>query len=63
MLAFKRCTVAVEECLQKVLVKVYSVDSEVFKNYKFKEVVGLFEEACVELHKVNFLEMLPSFCK
>ena len=52
MHCYREAMSCLEQSLGKILVKVYSVESETFRNYKFKDVSRVFEDVISEMHKL-----------
>ena len=63
MQVFRNTLSQLEGSLEILLVKIYAVDSETFKNYKFKEVARMFERLVVELQTFGILDFMPSLSK
>ena len=48
-----------ESTLARILTKIYSVESETFHNYKFKDVTRVFDEMQDQLSKLHVLDLMP----
>lgn len=47
------CVENLQNCFQEILTRIYQVESETFKSYKFKDTMGALELILQESHRLN----------
>lgn len=50
-------------CFEQLLGKIYQIESETFKNYKFKDTVALFDVVLQESLRLNLYQLLPAMAQ
>jgi len=63
MEVFNGIFIEIQKCFGVLLQNIYSVRSETFKSYKFKEVYRLFESLSSELFSFGQLDFYPTLLK
>ena len=56
---YRQCVENLQNCFQEILTRIYQVESETFKSYKFKDTMGALELILQESHRLNLYELLP----
>lgn len=60
---YKQCFSSLEMCFHQLLSKIYQIESETFKNYKFKDTVALFDTVLQESLRLNLYQLLPAMAQ
>jgi hypothetical protein len=47
-------------CFTQLLGKIYQIESETFKNFKFKDTLALFDTILQESFRLNIYQLMPS---
>ena len=56
---YRQCVENLQNCFQEILHRIYQVESETFKSYKFKDTMGALELILQESHRLNLYQLLP----
>lgn len=56
---YRQCVENLQHCFQEILTRIYQVESETFKSYKFKDTMGALELILQESHRLNLYQLLP----
>ena len=56
---YRQCVDNLQNCFQEILHRIYQVESETFKSYKFKDTMGALELILQESHRLNLYQLLP----
>ena len=57
---FQTCLENLQTCFTEILSRIYQVESETFKQYKFKDTMATLELIMNESHRLNLYQLLPT---
>ena len=59
----KACFSNLEMCFTQLLGKIYQIESETFKSFKFKDTLALFDTILQESFRLNVYQLMPSMAE